>query len=81
MQQHDSKYFVGRHTFNPKCGVKRSKYFFISESSYAAYKKGMEHRAPCKHIHTLNPGGGVKGQNISFSEGSHVAYQVKGKGA
>ena len=30
--------------------------------------------------HTLDPWGGVKGQNIS-SERSHVAYQIKGNGA
>ena len=28
--------------------------------------------------HTIDPWGGVKGQNIFFSESSHVAYQIKG---
>ena len=31
------------------------------------------------HRHTLDPGMGSKGQNIS-SESSHVAYQIKGNG-
>ena len=28
--------------------------------------------------HTLDPGIGSKGQTMSFSESSHVAYQIKG---
>ena len=30
------------------------------------------------HRYTLDPGVGSKGQTISFSESSHVAYQIKG---
>ena len=30
---------------------------------------------------TLDPKGGVKGQNIFFYENIHVAYQIKGNGA
>ena len=30
--------------------------------------------------HTLDPGMGLKGQNIFFSESSHVTYQIKGNG-
>ena len=31
-------------------------------------------------VHTPSaPGAGSKGQNVSFSESSHVAYQIKGK--
>ena len=46
--------------------------------------KGMEYKATCKHIfcpytHTQTPDE-VKGQNIFFSESSHVAYQIKGNG-
>ena len=29
------------------------------------------------HRHTLDPGVGSKGQTLSFSESSHVAYQIK----
>ena len=31
--------------------------------------------------HTLDPWGGVKSQNIVFSDSSHVIYQINGKGA
>ena len=31
--------------------------------------------------HILDPLCGVKGQNIFFSESSHVAYQIEGNGA
>ena len=29
------------------------------------------------HRHTIDPGLGSKGQTISFSKSSHVAYQIK----
>ena len=32
-------------------------------------------------INTIGPWGRVKGQNISISESSHVAYQIKRNGA
>ena len=43
--------------------------------------KVMEHRAPCKHIfypwtHPQSQDG-VKRSKHFFSEGSHVAYQIK----
>ena len=28
--------------------------------------------------HTIDPGMGSKGQNISFSDSNHIAYQIKG---
>ena len=38
--------------------------------------KGMEYRAPRKHIYCPSaPGARSKGENFLFSESSHVAYQ------
>ena len=46
--------------------------------------KGMDHRAPCKHIvcpftHTQSPDG-VKRSKHFLSVNSHVVYQIKGNG-
>ena len=43
----------------------------------------MQHYATIYSVvlRTLDHWGGVKGQNIFFSESSHVAYQIKGNGA
>ena len=35
MQQHGSKYFACRHTFDPRAGIKR---YFFSESSHVAFQ-------------------------------------------
>ena len=77
---------TGKNLFCPyrTDGIKRSKHFFYSESSHVSYqiKLILEHSAPCKHIFCpyTHPQtwGGVKGQNISFSESRHVAYQLNG---
>ena len=64
-------------------GQKVKLYFFSSESSHVAYQIKADD-AGCNmvdfaHIHTLDPGDGVKRSNYIFlSESSHVAYQIKG---
>ena len=44
--------------------------------------KGMEHRAPCKHVFSPyihpQPVGWIKGKK-NISECGHVAYQIKGQ--
>ena len=57
--------------------------FFLKVVMLHIKLKGTEHRAQCKHIfcpytHPQLLGVWSKGQNISFSENSHAAYQIKG---
>ena len=64
----------------------RSNYYF-SESSCVACQirreRSIEHHASTYSVltYTPQPFDGVKGQNIFFSESSHVLYQIKGNGA
>ena len=80
MQQHDSKYF-SRRSPTLWMGSKGQNSTFSEHGDVAHQIKGMEHRAPCKHIlppyTTLNLSVGLKGKNNS--ECGHVAYQFKGK--
>ena len=54
-----------------------SKYFYQIRREWS-----IEHHANTYSVltHTLDPWGGVKGQNNFVSESSHVAYQFKGNG-
>ena len=45
-QQHGSKYFAHRHTFDLGGGVKRSNHFFLKVVMLHVKLKGIEHRAP-----------------------------------
>ena len=70
-----------------KWGVKRSKQIFFSLKVVMLHikLKGMEHRAPCKHIfcaytHPWSMGWGQKVKTF-FSENSDAAYQMKRNGA
>ena len=78
MQQHASTYSVLTHTLDFWGGVKRSKHFFFTESSHVAYQiKGNGTQSTMQaHICASTPltsGVGSKGQNICFTESSHVA--------
>ena len=83
MQQQARTYSV----LTEQMGSKGQTIFFYSESSHVAYqiKLILKHSAPCKHIFCpyTHPQtwGGVKGQNITFPESSHVAYQLNGNRA
>ena len=63
-----------------------SKHFFLKVVMLHIKLKGLEHyehhTSTCSVLtHTLGPRGGVKRSKQLFSESSHVAKQIKGKGA
>ena len=67
MQQYDSKTIACRRILDPEVGSKDQKVFFSVMLHIKL--KGMEHRAPYKHLslHAPSaPGVGSKGQNIFF---------------
>ena len=67
-------------TLNPGGGVKRSNYIFFLKVVMLHIKlKLMTLVANILPTDTpLTQGVGSKGQTISFTESSHVAYQIKG---
>ena len=83
LAKYGSKYFAHRHTLDPGGGVKRS-YYTLSKSSRVAYQikaddAGSNMVANILPTDTLlTKGVESKGQTISFTENSHVAYQIKG---
>ena len=83
MQQYGSK-TLPIDTFSTG-GERRSKDFFLKVVVLYIKLKRMEHRAKCKHIFCpyMYPRPLGWGQKVKtfFSENSHVAYQIKGKGA
>ena len=72
-------HILSLHTLDPWGGVKGQNNFFLKVVILHIKLKGMEHRAPCKHIfcpltHTLDPGVESKIKTFFFSESSHVVY-------
>ena len=87
MQQHGRKYFTRRTlaipTPPPFLGLGSKFSFFRTWSCCKSNKiePRMQQHAHTYSVltYTLDPLGGVKGQNIFFSERSHVAYQIRMK--
>ena len=79
-QQHARTYSVLTHTFNPWVGSKVKTFF--SESSHVAYQKGMEHRAPCRHIYLHTPSTHGVGSKVKiflfFYEAALLHIKLKG---
>ena len=85
MQHHGSKYFAHSPRPDTQGGVKRSKFnFFIH--CHVAYQIKGNHKCsnmeanilPADPHHPLTLGRGQQGQNSSFSEYGHIAYQLNG---
>ena len=83
MQQHGSNYFTRRPPPDPDLeGWSKVKIqLFRAWSCYIINWKGMEHRAPYKHIFSPythpHPVGWIK--RLKKSDCGHVAYQIKEK--